>query len=156
MKKCVDPSDERKRIIYLVSQHEGEPSEGEGTTQIDPQQHYCRSSIYLPKSLFVSLFGKENSCLNSLIVLLSTNDGCVYSFSTKTMNPLNNEFGLICQMNSEVIHIMKIDVALPKICSGENEGIVSALVAALDKGSNNSQCSEKSTKEGLLVCFATG
>ncbi|XP_059152460.1 uncharacterized protein LOC131938444 [Physella acuta] len=156
LKLFVSPSDERKRIMYLVSQYEEEPSQGERTTHLDPQLHFCRSSIYLPKTLFISLFGKENSCLNSLIVLLSTNDGCVYSYSTKTMNPLNSKFGLICQMNSEVISIMEIDVALPKMCSGENEGIVSALAAALDKGSNNSQFNEKSTMEGLLICFATG
>ncbi|KAH9500229.1 hypothetical protein Btru_077525 [Bulinus truncatus] len=136
-----------KKHLYFVLQQE--------TSTGSQNQQFSSSSVHLPKSLFVSLFGKEASLLNSPVVLVCSNSGCVLSYVVQHIKPAGPypRLPVICQMNSEIVNVSQVFISWPEEIADKNQDVILALSSALQaKNHDNSGKADV----GLLLVSVIG
>lgn len=104
----------------------------------------------MPVKLFTRVFGKEAACLNSSVLIVCTDDGCVYSYEVKSAKSvLQRSLTLVCQLDSSIVGISPIYIP-PFSVSGESkiQDIVSALASSV-----RDDLDSLSTSQGSRICL---
>ncbi|CAL1548765.1 unnamed protein product [Lymnaea stagnalis] len=142
----------KKKILYIVTQQDLEST----TSAPLSQTSSTPDLMSVPKTLFISLFGREACILNSPVLLLCCNNGLVYSYALKsTKSCSQSRLAITCQLNSDIVGVFSVSVTWPESSTDLNQDVVSALASALQNFEPQHR-NIKDSGRGLLFCSASG
>ena len=109
-----------------------------------------KNLIFLDKILFTSIFGPKAAILNSTVLILVTNNGCVFSYPVKLC--MDTPRQVTCQLYNKVVGLMKVKVTHLKQEESDYNDVISALQDSLTAANTGAASRQMSEKSALCIC----